>query len=76
MPRARWSSRTIFLFAAVGSAVGLGNIWRFPYLAYEYGGGAFLIPYFIALIVVGIPMLMLEFALGQKLQKGAVDAFV
>jgi len=75
MARDRWSSRTIFLFAAIGSAVGLGNIWRFPYLAYEYGGGAFLIPYLIALFVIGIPLLILEFAIGQKIQKGAVHAF-
>ena len=75
MTRARWSSRTIFLFAAIGSAVGLGNVWRFPYLTYKFGGGAFLIPYLIALIVLGIPLLLLEFAIGQKLQKGAVDAF-
>jgi neurotransmitter:Na+ symporter, NSS family len=75
MARQRWSSRTIFLFAAIGSAVGLGNVWRFPYLTYEYGGGAFLIPYLVALLVLGIPLLILEFAIGQKLQKGAVDAF-
>jgi len=73
--RARWTSRKVFLLAAIGSAVGLGNIWRFPYLTYKYGGGAFLIPYLIALFVLGIPLLMLEFAIGQKLQRGAVDAF-
>ena len=75
MTRARWSSRTIFLFAAIGSAVGLGNIWRFPYLTHKFGGGAFLVPYLIALLVLGVPLLILEFAIGQKLQKGAVDAF-
>ena len=75
MTRARWSSRTIFLFAAIGSAVGLGNVWRFPYLTYKFGGGAFLIPYLISLLVIGIPLLMLEFAIGQKLQRGAIDAF-
>jgi neurotransmitter:Na+ symporter, NSS family len=75
MARERWSSRTIFLFAAIGSAVGLGNIWRFPYLTYKFGGGAFLIPYLLALFVLGIPLLILEFALGQKLQKGSVAAF-
>lgn len=75
MKRLRWTSRTIFLFAAIGSAVGLGNVWRFPYLTYKYGGGAFLIPYLIALFVLGIPLLILEFAIGQKLQKGAIDAF-
>jgi len=75
MARARWTSRTIFLFAAIGSAVGLGNIWRFPYLTYKFGGGAFLIPYLLALIIIGIPLLILEFAIGQKLQQGAVGAF-
>ncbi|MBW2999945.1 sodium-dependent transporter [Candidatus Woesearchaeota archaeon] len=65
----------IFLFAAIGSAVGLGNVWRFPYLTYKFGGGAFLIPYLIALFVMGIPLLMLEFALGQKIQKGAIGSF-
>lgn len=75
MARARWSSRTIFLFAAIGSAVGLGNVWRFPYLTYKFGGGAFLVPYLTALFFLGIPLLILEFALGQKLQKGAVGAF-
>jgi NSS family neurotransmitter:Na+ symporter len=75
MKRPRWASRTVFLFAAIGSAVGLGNLWRFPYLTYKFGGGAFLIPYLIALFVLGIPLLILEFALGQKLQKGAIASF-
>lgn len=61
--------------AAVGSAVGLGNVWRFPYLTYKFGGGAFLVPYLIALFLIGIPMLMLEFAIGQKIQRGAVASF-
>ena len=47
--RENWSSRTGFIIAAVGSAVGLGNIWRFPYVAYDNGGGAFMVPYLIAL---------------------------
>ena len=75
MERSRWSSKLIFLFAAVGSAVGLGNVWRFPYLAGKYGGGAFLIPYVIMLAVMGIPLLIMEFAIGQKMQLGAVGAF-
>ncbi|MBI2208656.1 sodium-dependent transporter [Candidatus Woesearchaeota archaeon] len=73
--RDRWPSRTMFVYAAIGSAVGLGNIWRYPYLAEKFGGGAFLIPYLIALFVAGIPLLILEFGLGQKMQKGAVDSF-
>lgn len=73
--RDRWSSHLIFLFAAIGSAVGLGNIWRFPYLAGKYGGGAFLVPYLIILFLLGIPILILEYALGQRMQKGAVGAF-
>ncbi len=64
----------IFIFAAIGSAAGLGNLWRFPYLSYQYGGGAFLLPYFIALIVTGIPLLALEFSIGQYFQKAAVGA--
>lgn len=63
--RATWQSKTGFLLAALGSAIGLGNIWRFPYMAYRNGGGAFLVPYFVALFVVGIPLLMLEFGLGH-----------
>ncbi|NET35458.1 MAG: sodium-dependent transporter [Cyanothece sp. SIO1E1] len=75
MARQRWASRTVFLLAAVGSAVGLGNVWRFPYLAGKYGGGAFLIPYLIALVFVGVPLLMLEFAAGQRMQRGAIGSF-
>jgi SNF family Na+-dependent transporter len=74
MKRERWDSRLIFIFAAVGSAAGLGNLWRFPYLAYKYGGGAFLIPYIIMLFAIGIPLLMLEFSIGQRFQKGAIES--
>lgn len=74
MVRERWGSRLLFIFAAVGSAAGLGNLWRFPYLAYKYGGGAFLIPYLIILFVVGVPLLLLEFSVGQRFQRGAVES--
>ena len=67
--RAEWKSKTGFLLAALGSAIGLGNIWRFPYIAYRNGGGAFLIPYFVALFVVGVPLLMLEFGLGHHFRR-------
>ncbi len=66
MKREQWGSRAGFILAAVGSAIGLGNIWRFPYMAYENGGGAFFIPYIFALITAGIPFMILEFSMGQK----------
>ncbi|HGH6007058.1 sodium-dependent transporter [Vibrio cholerae] len=66
MKREQWGSRVGFILAAVGSAIGLGNIWRFPYMAYENGGGAFFIPYIFAMITAGIPFMILEFSMGQK----------
>lgn len=66
MPRERWKSQLGFLLAAVGSAIGLGNIWRFSYMAYDNGGGAFLIPYITALLTAGVPLLILEFAIGHE----------
>lgn len=74
MKRERWGNRAAFILAAIGSAAGLGNAIRFPYVAYANGGGAFLIPYFVALITAGIPLLVLEFAVGQKNQAGAPTA--
>ncbi len=64
--REQWKSQFGFLLAAVGSAIGLGNIWRFSYMAYSNGGGAFLIPYVTALLTVGIPLLILEFGVGHE----------
>jgi len=64
--REQWKSQFGFLLAAVGSAIGLGNIWRFSYMAYSNGGGAFLIPYITALLTVGIPLLVLEFGVGHE----------
>ncbi|KAH7718391.1 SNF-5 protein [Aphelenchoides avenae] len=63
--RAQWDSGLLFIFTCVGYAVGLGNIWRFPSLAYENGGGAFLIPYLTCSMLIGFPMLYLEMSLGQ-----------
>jgi len=73
--RSLWGSKTGFLLAAVGSAVGLGNIWRFGYMAYENGGGAFLIPYTVALFTAGIPLMILEYALGHRAQASPPLAF-
>jgi NSS family neurotransmitter:Na+ symporter len=73
--RERWSSRSSFLFAVIGSAIGLGNVWRFPYITYENGGGAFLIPYLIALITAGIPLMILEYYVGHFTQSAPPTAF-
>ena len=69
--REHWQSRSIFIMAAVGSAIGLGNLWRFPYIAAQNGGGAFLVPYFIALISAGIPIMIIEYGLGVRSQASA-----
>lgn len=73
--REQWGSRVGFILAAAGSAVGLGNIWRYPYIAYDNGGGAFLIPYLFALFTAGIPILLLEYAIGQKMRGSAPLSF-
>lgn len=70
--RDRWSSNTSFVIATIGAAIGLGNLWRFPYLCYKWGGAIFFIPYLLCLFLLGIPMMMLEFSLGQVLQKGDI----
>lgn len=64
--RSQWGTRAGFILAAVGSAVGLGNIWRFPATAFENGGGAFMVPYLIALLTAGIPILIMEFTMGHR----------
>jgi NSS family neurotransmitter:Na+ symporter len=69
--RSQWGTRAGFVLAAIGSAVGLGNIWRFPAVAYENGGGAFFIPYLFALLTAGIPILILEFTMGHKYRASA-----
>lgn len=73
--RGAFSSRKVFILAAIGSAVGLGNIWRFPYVAYENGGGAFVIPYLVALLTAGIPFLFLDYALGHRHRGSAPLSF-
>ncbi len=72
--RSMWSSRFTFILAAVGSAVGLGNAWRFPGLAAKHGGGTFLVVYLFAMLAMGIPLLMMEIAIARKFRKGAIES--
>lgn len=69
--REQWGTKLGFILAAMGSAIGLGNIWRYPYVVYENGGGAFLIPYLVAIATAALPILILEYALGHKFRSGA-----
>jgi SNF family Na+-dependent transporter len=62
--REEWSSRMAFYFTAIGAAVGFGNVWRFPALSVQYGGGAFFVPYLLALFLIGLPILILEAGFG------------
>ena len=73
--RDSWASRGTFILAAIGSAVGLGNAWRFPGLVAKHGGGAFLFVYLVVMLVLGLPLLMMEIAIGRKTRQGAPGAF-
>ncbi|XP_033505661.2 sodium- and chloride-dependent GABA transporter ine [Epinephelus lanceolatus] len=72
--RPTWSRQIEFTLAGIGCAVGLGNVWRFPYLCYRSGGGAFLVPYLLMLFVLGIPLLYMELTVGQYMRRGPVHA--
>ena len=73
--REQWGSKLGFILAASGSAVGLGNIWKFPHMAGENGGGAFTIVYLLCILIVGLPIVIAEFVLGRKTQLSPVGAF-
>ncbi|KAK8763697.1 hypothetical protein V5799_033692, partial [Amblyomma americanum] len=75
VPRQKWASNVEFLLASTGMSIGLGNIWRFPYVAYSNGGGAFLLPYLIIMTVVGRSMFYMEMLMGQFRSAGATQVF-
>ena len=71
-----WDSNISFILAMIGSAVGLGNIWRFPNVLYSNGGGAFYIPYLVAIVTLAIPFLILEYGVGYNYQSSFTKAIV
>jgi len=73
--RDTWGNKTEFMLATIGLAVGLGNIWRFPYLCQQHGGGAFLVPFFIFMVIEGLPLFFIELGIGQRLRKVGLTAW-
>merc|ERR1719401_2186874 len=74
-PRIRWKSRSQFIFVLMGYCIGVGNLWRFPYLCGRYGGGAFLVAYLFMLVFCAAPLFFYETILGQKFQRGPGETF-
>lgn len=69
----QWSSKLVFILAATGSAVGLGNIWRFPYIAGEHGGGAFVLVYLLCILLIGLPIMMAEILIGRRGRQSPIN---
>jgi neurotransmitter:Na+ symporter, NSS family len=74
-PREKWGSKIGFVLAAAGSAIGLGNIWKFPYIAGENGGASFVLVYLICIAIIGLPVLIAEILIGRTTQRNPVGAF-
>ena len=75
MEREKFSSRLGFILISAGCAIGLGNVWRFPYITGEYGGAAFVLIYLFFLVILGLPIVVMEFAVGRGSQKSAALSF-
>ncbi|XP_073318904.1 sodium-dependent neutral amino acid transporter B(0)AT1-like [Pagrus major] len=73
--RPKWDNKAQYILTCVGYCIGISNVWRFPYLCQSHGGGAFMIPYLILMVLEGLPLLLLEFAIGQRLRKGSVGVW-
>ncbi|XP_032223156.1 sodium- and chloride-dependent GABA transporter 1 isoform X2 [Nematostella vectensis] len=73
--RETWGHKAEFILATIGLAVGLGNVWRFPYLCQKNGGGAFLVPYIIFMLIEGLPLFFLELSIGQRMRKSAINCW-
>ncbi|XP_053562815.1 LOW QUALITY PROTEIN: sodium-dependent neutral amino acid transporter SLC6A17 [Bombina bombina] len=73
--RPAWNSKLQYILAQIGYSVGLGNVWRFPYLCQKNGGGAYMVPYLILLILIGVPLFFLELAVGQRIRRGSIGVW-
>lgn len=73
--RERFGSRIGFILVSAGCAIGIGNVWKFPYLCGQYGGAAFILIYLVFLLILGIPVMICEFAIGRKAQHSAALAY-
>ena len=73
--RASWSGQMAFILAAAASAIGLGNLWRFPYLAAQYGGGTFILVYLILVVTLGFTLMVTEIAIGRMTQQSQLTAY-
>lgn len=71
-----WSSRWVFIMAAIGSAVGLGSIWKFPYMTGIYGGGAFVLMFLVFIVLVGVPVMLAETLIGRRARQSPANALL